>query len=72
MAHDELDDWEAGELIFVSPAWRDDGLWDAIQIAAQQRIGSSLREAYSEFLRQPLSPSLQRLAQQIELRFRAS
>jgi hypothetical protein len=69
MAHDAHDDWQAGQLVFVPHLWRDDNLWNEIQVEAQQRIGSSLREVYGHLLQQPLSPALQHLANQIDRRF---
>jgi hypothetical protein len=62
------EDWPEGFMIAVPHAWRDDGLWPDMQAAAQERIGTRLREIYAELLQQPLSPSLSGLVQEIATR----
>lgn len=62
------EDWPEGFMIAVPHAWRDDGLWPDMQAAAQERIGTRLREMYAELLWQPLSPNLHGLVQEIEIR----
>lgn len=62
------EDWPEGFMIAVPHAWRDDGLWPDMQAAAQERIGTRLREIYAELLWQPLSPNLHGLVQEIEIR----
>ena len=66
------EDWPEGYMITVPHAWRDDGLWPDIQAEAQDRIGTRLREVYSDLLHQPLSPSLICLVREIETRRDAS
>jgi hypothetical protein len=68
MDHAAYDDWPKGSMVCVPHAWRGDGVWRDIQAEAQERIGSSLREMYTDLLQQPLSPSLINLVQEIEAR----
>lgn len=72
MEHWSHEDWEVGQLVVVPHAWRGDGLWDDIQLKAQERIGLNLREIYRELLQQPLSPQLLDMACEIERRLHTS
>lgn len=65
MGHD-TDDWPEGCLITVPHAWRDDDLWRDMQAEARERIGTRLRELYSDLLHQPLSSELTGLIREIE------
>jgi len=60
------EDWPEGHLIVVPHAWRGDGLWRDMQAEAQERIGTTLCEMYAEFLREPLSPGLQKAILSLE------
>ena len=62
------DDWPEEYIIVVPHAWRGDGLWIEMQSEAQEQIGTTLRVMYAELLQQPLSPALERLIRQIDLR----
>jgi hypothetical protein len=66
MTDDGMEDWSIGQIVVVPHSWRGDGLWNEIQLEAQDRIGADLRQSYAELLRQPLSPSLMSLVCQIE------
>lgn len=68
----DIEDWQAGDLVVVPLAWRDDGLWSQIQSATQDHIGANLRTMYSELLQHPLSPSLLDVARGVEQRLGAS
>jgi hypothetical protein len=68
MADDVKEDWPIGLIIAVPHAWRGESLWDDIRVQTQDRIGADLRAMYADFLRQPLSPALERLVHQIETR----
>jgi len=67
-----VEDWQAGELVMVPHAWRNDGLWQEIQQTSQERICINLRTMYSGLLEQPLSPALLDIAREIERRLDAS
>ena len=58
-------------IIVVPHVWRDDDLWLDIQVETKERIGTTLREMYSDLGRLPLSPSLMLLVRQIEADQRA-
>ena len=72
MADDGMEDWPVGQIVVVPHSWRGDGLWNEIQLEAQDRIGADLRETYAELIRQPLSPNLMSLVHQIEAQIGAS
>jgi len=62
-----VEDWPEDYIIVVPHAWRDDGLWIAMQTKAHEQIGTTLREMYAEMIQQPLSPDLERIARRIEV-----
>jgi hypothetical protein len=68
MVCDAEEDWCEGQLVVVPHAWRGDDLWRNMQVEAQERISTTLREMYAELLQQPLSPGLEGLVRQIETR----
>lgn len=67
MGHRASDDWPEEYIIVVPHAWRDDHLWLDIQVETQERIGTTLREMYTDLEQLPLSPSLILLVRQIEV-----
>ncbi len=68
MADDVKEDWPIGLIIAVPHAWRGESLWDDIRDQTQDRIGAELRAMYTNLLRQPLPPALERLVRQIKTR----
>jgi hypothetical protein len=68
MADDVKEDWPIGLIIAVPHAWRGESLWDDIRDQTQDRIGAELRAMYTNLLRQPLPPALERLVRQIKAR----
>jgi hypothetical protein len=68
MADDVKEDWPIGLIIAVPHAWRGESLWDDIRDQTQDRIGAELRAMYTNLLRQPLPPALERLVRQIKMR----
>ena len=50
MADDGMEDWPVGQIVVVPHSWRGDGLWNEIQLEAQDRIGADLRETYAELI----------------------